>query len=159
MDLEALKSYLDKYSDGAYDRLQNNYPVPDAVNIPKYCFVGMPQNNVGTITVFFDRVDNMTYPHGWYTKYVQFLYQNGVFVPFITNSNGLNPYSPYFSGNYGNSGYDNYRCATEADFSVGSGGGSDLTPYTEFWFPVVSIVAICAIFALVYKIIIKRLMP
>lgn len=159
MNIEELKNYIDRYSDGAYDRLTNNYPIPDTVTIPKYCFVSMPQNNVSTITVFFDRVDNASYPRGWYTKYIQFTYWNGSFVPFITGSSGLNPYNPYFSGNYGNNDNDNFRCATEASFSSSSGGSSDNTVYTEFWFPVVSIVAILFIFNLIYKIIIRRLMP
>lgn len=53
-----------------------------------------------------------------------------------------------------------YKVTIFPDVSSGSNSSSDIPQeYTEFWFPLVSIGAFCAICWLLYRIIIKRLLP
>lgn len=140
----------------------DNYVITPSydVDAPDYCIRFGVQNNVPVMFFFTSKVNNSTYPYGWYNAVYYFRYENGLFFPFFNNMSSINSNSG--SGNYLqgiNANNIDSQCVDSSSLSSGGGNAGVSIEYSEFWFPVVSIIAFCFIVGLLYKIIIKRLLP
>ena len=126
--------------------------------LPAYCIVYQATSNgVPNFKLYtYNNNGNSTYPDGWYRRSYSFDWftDSGIIIgnPHPTTGNFFQSWTQ---------AYLDVTCISPDKFVTGSSNSSSDIPqeYTEFWFPLVSIGAFCAICWLLYRIIIKRLLP